>query len=205
MNAESNEVAGNVTALKPKATDVLQVTMDDGRVVSFSGKRKLNKDYTVGADGTVSWVFDLRNGKSVKLVVGPDDKLSDGTPTLAQLAGHGGLQKVGDEIASSDPEYTIDDAAVDVESICERIAKGEWSVKREGGGGNAGVSILIKALMEFRSKSLDEVKAFLADKSPADKKKLREFGPIKTIVDRLESEKLAAAGGAKPEELLAGF
>ena len=67
--------------------------------------------------------------------------------------------------------------------------------KREGGG-FAGVSVLMLALMEHSAKDEATVKAFLKPKSHAEKMALRSHPPIKVIVERLEAEKAAKAAGA---------
>ena len=45
-------------------TQVETVTMTDGRVVDFAGKRKLLKESSVNADGKVQVRLDFRNGET---------------------------------------------------------------------------------------------------------------------------------------------
>ena len=72
-------------------TQVETVTMTDGRVVDFAGKRKLLKESSVSADGKVQVRLDFRNGET-RLFTLPDS-------LLTKFAAHGAEQKLGDEIA----------------------------------------------------------------------------------------------------------
>ena len=90
MNQEA-EVSAEVKKVKTP-TEVTPVVMSDGRTVNFTGKRKLNKEMNVtGTD--VTCTFDFRNGETRQLKLDIDSLL------LMQFAGHGVLQKVGDETA----------------------------------------------------------------------------------------------------------
>lgn len=168
-----------------------KVTMEDGRVVEFAGKRKLLKDVLIPGvtpdySGPTAVRFDFRNGKT--RVYQLHEKL------VWQFAAHGASQKIGDETAGEDD---IDDMVVAVDDIIERLSgeNPEWTVKREGGG-FSGVSILMRALMEHSNKDEATVKAFLKPKTHAEKMALRAHPPIAAIVKRLEDEKVAKAAGA---------
>lgn len=180
-NGSAGAVGSQPTKTKAEAE---KVTMEDGRVVEFAGKRKMLKEVIIGEEGTYPQVrFDFRNGKVRTFTV---DKL------ISQFAAHGASQKIGDETAGEDD---VDDMVLAVDEIIERLNGGEWAVKREGGG-FAGVSILMRALMEHSGKDEATVKAFLKPKSHAEKMALRTHAPIKVIVERLEAEKAAKAAGA---------
>lgn len=178
--------AATPAATAKSKTEVEKVTMEDGRVVDFAGKRKLLKEVLL-VDGQLPSVrFDFRNGKTRVYQVIPQ--------LFAQFAAHGASQKIGDETAGEDD---VDDMLLAVEEIIGRLSSDtpEWTVKREGGG-FGGVSILLRALMEQSGKDEATVKAFLKPKSHGEKMALRAFPTIKVIVDRLEAEKLAKAAGA---------
>lgn len=179
---------------KAPANPPEKVTMEDGRVVEFAGKRKMLKEVVLSEDpnGYPSVRFDFRNGKTRLFVV---DKL------IPQFAAHGASQKIGDETAGEDD---VDDMVLAVDEIISRLTgdpsanppiSPEWTAKREGGG-FAGVSVLMRALMEHSGKDEATVKAFLKPKSHAEKMALRSFPAIKVIVERLEAEKAAKAAGA---------
>lgn len=183
------------TSAKPK-TEVEKVKMSDGREVEFAGKRKLQKEVVLVEGQPPAVRFDFRNGET-RLFTIPE-------ALLQQFAAHGASQKIGDETAGEDD---VDDMTLAVDALIDRLNKGEWSVKREGGG-FGGTSILMRALVEHSGKPIEVIKAFLGNKSQAEKLALRAHGPIKAIVDRLEAEKLAKASGASKinaDELLAAI
>lgn len=183
--APADAAAGGQTSATKAKAEAEKVTMEDGRVVEFAGKRKMLKEVIIPeAEGEYPSVrFDFRNGKTRSFKV---DKL------ISQFAAHGASQKIGDETAGEDD---VDDMVLAVDEIIERLNNGEWAVKREGGG-FAGVSILMRALMEHSGKDEATVKAFLKPKSHAEKMALRSHPPVKAIVERLEAEKAAKAAGA---------
>lgn len=165
-----------------KETQVETVTMTDGRVVDFAGKRKVLK--TSIMDGPeVQVQLDFRNGQT-RLFTIPGILLD-------RFAAHGAEQKLGDEMAGLDD---IDDCVLATDELIDRLYGGEWSVKREGSG-MAGTSILARALCEVTGKDRDTIKAFLSKKTQAEKVALRGSAKIKPVVERLEAEK--ASKGAK--------
>lgn len=170
--------------------NVETVVLSDGRSVDFVGKRKLLKDTIINDDGTVAVRLDFRNGETRTWTI-PQD-------LLLQSAGHGAAQKLGDECAGiQDPE----DMVLAVDDLIGRLNEGNWNVKREGGSGFAGTSVLLRALVEFSGKSPEEIKAFLKDKTQADKMALRASPQLKPIVDRLEAEKVAKSSKVNTDEL----
>jgi hypothetical protein len=133
--------------------------MTDGRTVEFAGKRKLLKEVIIDTEKkTVSVRFDFRNGETRTFAV----------PSVLALdfAGHGASQKIGDETAGVDD---VDDMVVAVDTIIDRLQKGEWSAERAAGDGFSGASVVIKAIVEVSGKTVEEVKKFLQDKLDADK------------------------------------
>ena len=183
--------AGAVGSQPKSKVEPEKVTMEDGRIVEFAGKRKLLKDVlipgvTEGYEGPPAVRFDFRNGKTRTYVLHQN--------LVWQFAAHGASQKIGDETAGEDD---IDDMVLAVDEIIERLSgdSPEWTVKREGGG-FSGVSVLMRALMEHSGKDEATVKAFLKPKTHAEKMALRAHAPVAAIVKRLEDEKVAKAAGA---------
>ena len=160
-------------------TKYTTVTMDDGRVVEFAGKRKLLKDSVVHADGKVDVRFDFVNGESRTFTIPTD--------MIGRFAAHGAEQKIGDEIAGV---VDADDCVLAVDELIERLHKGEWGVVRAAGNGIAGTSVLARALVEHSGKPMDAIKAFLSGKTQAQKLALRNNPAINVIVTRLEAEKV---------------
>jgi len=194
-----------------KKTEITMVKMSDGRDVGFAGKRKVLKETLIDeskvmidgdtvtlADGAVQIRIDFRNGQtrtyplSLKL--------------LAKYAGHGGEQKFGDELASpADKPMSEDDMVIALDDLHNQVnLQGDWSAVREGGGGFAGASVVVRALVEASGKTIDEIKAFLQgklDRAKANNEKLsrKELydsfrdpnSKVGKIVKRLEEERLS--------------
>lgn len=161
------------------AAEKTAVQMEDGSTIEFGAKQKMIK--TSKIDGKLVEIrLDFVNGKTLTYFTGNHDM-------LMKLAVHGAEQKLGDEIAGI---VEIEDCYLAVESLINRLDKGEWSKERESNG-MAGTSILIRALMEQSGKPVETVKAYLADKTHAQKLALRNNAKVKVIVERLEAEKAA--------------
>ena len=171
-------------------TAIETVTMEDGRVVDFAGKRKLLKQSTVSAEGQVSVKLDFRNGQTRTFTI-PQ-------ALTAKFAAHGAEQKLGDEIAGL---ADTDDCVMAMDELIDRLYNGEWGVKREANG-MAGTSILARALCELTGKSRDEIKTFLSGKTQADKSALRGSAKLKPIIDRLESEKASTKSTVDTDAML---
>ena len=171
-------------------TQIETVTMEDSRVVEFAGKRKLLKTSTITPEGKVAVRMDFRNGQTRTFTL-PDSMVT-------KFAAHGAEQKLGDEIAGLDD---TDDCVMAVDELIDRLYNGEWGVKREANG-MAGTSILARALCELTGKTREQIKAFLAGKSQAEKVALRNSGKVKPIVERLESEKTTRGTKVDTDALL---
>ncbi len=171
-------------------TQVETVTMTDGRVVDFAGKRKLLKESSVNADGKVQVRLDFRNGET-RLFTLPDN-------LLAKFAAHGAEQKLGDEIAGLND---VEDCVLAVDELIDRLYNGEWSVKREASG-MAGTSVLVRALVEHTGKTVEQIKQFLSGKSQAEKVALRNNPKIKPIVERIEAEKASKKANVDTDAML---
>lgn len=188
--SEGTETAGSAK----DSSNVETVKMQDGRLVDFAGKRKLLKTSTVSEDGnSVETVLDFRNGETRKVTLRKDSAL------VLRFAGHGVEQKLGDETAGVED---VDDAVIAVDELIDRLGKGEWTIRTEGKG-FAGSSVLAKALVEFTGKSAEQVRDLMKGLTQAEKMGLRADPEIKPIIDRIEAEKAAKAGGSKAD--LAGI
>jgi hypothetical protein len=166
------------------------VKMDDGREVEFTGKRKMLKESITNADGSLAVRLDFVNGETRTF----------GLPTslVSKFALHGAEQKLGDEIAGIDD---VEDCIMAIDELTDRLSKGEWAAKRESSG-MAGISVLAKALVELTGKKIEQVKAFLAAKTQAEKVALRGNAQLKPIIERLEASKNAKKTGVDTDGLL---
>ena len=180
-DGETGSDTGGTATAKPvkKEPTINTVTLTDGRIVDFVGKRKLLKSSGVTSDGKIQTTLDFVNGETRTFTI-PDT-------LLAKFASHGAEQKLGDEIAGVDD---IEDAVMAIDDLIDRLYNGEWGVARDKSG-LAGASILMRALVESTGKTAEEIKKFLSDKTAAQKAALRTNPKIKPIVDRLEAEKAA--------------
>lgn len=173
---------------------VTTVKMDDGTVVDFPGKRKLQKSSTVDADGVIKTRLDFVNGEFRVFTIPP--------ALLHKFAAHGAEQKLGDHIAGlkgkNGTEADIDDCIFAIDELMDRLNSGEWNATSAAGNGMAGVSVLAKALVEFTGQSIAQIKTFLSAKTQAEKIALRNNPKVKPIVERLEAEKAAKAVAKGP-------
>lgn len=153
------------------------VTMTDGIIVEFPGKRKLQKTSIVADGGSLQVRLDFVNGET-RLFTIPAE-------LIAKFALHGAEQKLGDEISGLSD---IEDCVMAIDTLIDRLYEGNWNATRESNG-MAGASVLARALMEQSGKDMSVIRSFLADKTQAQKVALRQNPAIKPIVDRLEAEK----------------
>lgn len=165
------------------------VTMDDGRVVEFAGKRKMLKEALFLEEGAAVRL-DFVNGETRTFVI--PDSLAE------KFAAHGAAQKFGDEIAGLED---VEDCVLAVDALMDRLEQGEWTAKRESTG-LAGTSVLARALVEVTGKTPEEVKEFLATKTQAEKVALRSNPRLQPVVVRLESEKTKKASKVDTDALL---
>ena len=195
-----------------KKAEVTMVKMSDGREVGFAGKRKVLKETLIDEskiikdgdtitlqDGAVCIRIDLRNGQTKIYPLKID--------LLPKYAGHGGEQKFGDELASpADKPMSEEDMEIALDDLHQQVnVEGNWSAVREGGGGFAGASVVVRALMEASNQPVEKVKAFLQGKLDAAKAKGEKLSrkdlydsfrnpnsAVGKIVERMEKERLAA-------------
>lgn len=195
VDAAAVEQVKATTAKKEPVVET--VTMDDGRVVDFTGKKKLIKESLIdAASGEIKVRLDWRNGET-RIFTVP-------TALLAKFAAHGAEQKLGDEISGVE---AIEDCVQAVDELIERLNKGEWSLKRDASGLN-GASILARALVEVYGKSPEQIRAFLSTKSAAEKSALRESPKLRDVIAKLEAEKAAKRKDKAPidtDALLGGL
>lgn len=197
----ATQAAAAAPAKPPKQSETVE--MSDNRKVEFSGTwdkgQKIQKEVLVDGKpwgdltdeekakahiGSAAIRIDFRNGTT---------RLYPLNPALAlQYAVHGALQKYGDELAGEQAS-DLDDWAATTDRLHERIMAGEWRRAREGGG-MAGTSVLLQALMEFTGRTADEVRAHIKDWTPQQKIALRNDPELKPIVERIEAEKAAKVG-----------
>ena len=186
------------TTTKSATTNEELVTMADGRIVTFTPKRKVAKESFVVADEAtgktvVQTRLDFRNGES-RLFTIP-------AALLAKFAAHGAEQKLGDAMSGL---ANVEDGILAVDDLIDQLYQGNWNTPRAASE-MAGASILVRALAELKSQPIDKVREFVKTKSQAERTALKNVPAVKAIIERIESEKVAKAGGVNTDELLAGL
>lgn len=180
--------ASTTEVVTKSKTEYTPVTMTDGRVVQFAGKRKMLKDVIFDESkieldssgnlvqisaGAIKTRYDFRNGETRTYTMN--------LKLLAQFAGHGDLQKRGDELAApADKALSEEDMVIALDDQDQDLSQGRWGKSRaEGGGGVAGAGVVIQALLQvtndLRAKAgkppmdLAGVKAYIQKRLDADK------------------------------------
>ena len=183
---------------KSATTNEELVTMADGRIVTFTPKRKVVKESFITTDAATGEVsvqvrLDFRNGET-RLFTIP-------ATSLYKFAAHGAEQKLGDAMSGL---ASVEDGVMAVDELIDRLYQGEWNASRAASE-FAGASVLVRALAELKSQPIDKVREFLKTKSQAERTALKNVTAVREIIERIESEKVAKAGGVNTDELLAGL
>lgn len=111
---------------------------------------------------------------------------------------HGLKQKLVDAAAiSRNPETgrsaSVEDKYQAVKTMHDRLLAGQWNAVREGGGATGGLLLQALVRMYAGRKTADELKAFLADKSDAEKTALRKNPRVAAIIEEIRAEQGKAA------------
>lgn len=146
-------------------------------------------------DDTVSGVMDLFFNNGVTLTL---DTLALSPEMRQQAMMHGLKQKLVDAAAiSRNPETgraaTVEDKYQAVKTVYDRLLAGQWNATREGGGNAGGLLLQALCRMYAGRKTPDELKAFLADKSDAEKTALRKNPRVAQIIEDIRAEQGKAA------------
>lgn len=121
------------------------------------------------------------------------------TPNVMEYAiFHGLKQKLVDAAAiSRNPETgrpaSPEDKFQAVKAVYDRLLAGQWNATREGGG-NAG-GLLLQALVRMYAgrKTAEDIKAFLVEKTEAEKTALRKNPRVAAIIEEIRAEQGKAA------------
>lgn len=111
---------------------------------------------------------------------------------------HGLKQKLVDAAAiSRNPETgraaTVEDKYQAVKTVFDRLLSGQWNAIREGGGATGGLLLQALVRMYAGRKTPDELRAFLADKTDAEKTALRKNPRVAQIIEDIRAETGKAA------------
>lgn len=119
---------------------------------------------------------------------------------------HGLKQKLVDAAAiSRNPETgraaTVEDKYQAVKTVFDRLLVGQWNATREGGGATGGLLLQALVRMYAGRKTPDELKAFLVDKTDAEKTALRKNPRVAAIIEEIRAE-TGKAASIDTDELL---
>lgn len=120
---------------------------------------------------------------------------------------HGLKQKLVDAAAiSRNPETgrsaTVEDKYQAVKAVYDRLLAGQWNANREGGGNAGGLLFQALCRMYQGRKTPEELRAFLADKTDAEKTALRKNPRVAQVIEEIRAEQGKAAN-IDTDELLA--
>jgi len=146
---------------------------------------------------------------------------ADGSPSIVitsynlrgdvrfQALAHGLKQKLVDAAAiSRNPDTgraaSVADKAAAVREVYERLVRGEWNKARGEGSGSGG--LLYRALVRLYSatKTAEEVRAWLDERSDAEQAALRKNSKVAAMIETIRAES-AKAEGIDSAALLAGL
>lgn len=189
-----------------KETEVETVTMDDGRVVEFVGKKMLVKESGYDAETKTLWCrLDFRHGETRTFRTG-DIQL------ILKFAAHGAEQKFGDEVSGVKDD---EDKVEAIDTLMQRLEKGVsgWLIGKEAGQGMAGASVLARALVRYSKQDIRTVRDYLATLDAKTKTALRADPEVAQHIKDIEAERAARAAergkSAKPgvdtSSILAGL
>ena len=153
---------------------------------------KRNAAISATIDGsTLALMF--ANGEAITV---RGDALSRDIQQYAMM--HGLKQKLVDAAAiSRNPETgrsaSVEDKYQAVKTMHDRLLAGYWNAVREGGGATGGLLLQALVRMYAGRKTADELKAFLADKSDAEKTALRKNPRVAAIIEEIRAEQGKAA------------
>lgn len=111
---------------------------------------------------------------------------------------HGLKQKLVDAAAiSRNPETgraaTVEDKYQAVNAVYNRLLSGQWNATREGGGNVGGLLAQALTRMYAGRKTVEDIKAFLAEKLDAEKTALRKNPRVAAIIEEIRAEQGKAA------------
>lgn len=161
---------------------------------------KRNATITATIDGQVL-MLAFANGETLTLRA---DRLNTDIQQQAML--HGLKQKLVDAAAiSRNPETgraaSVEDKFQAVKTVYDRLLAGAWNAVREGGGATGGLLLQALCRMYAGRKTAEELKAFLADKSDAEKTALRKNPRVAQIIEAIRAEQGKTANIATDELL----
>ena len=153
---------------------------------------KRNATITAAINGN-TLTLTFANGATLTM---RGDALNSDVQQYAMM--HGLKQKLVDAAAiSRNPETgraaTVEDKYQAVNVVYNRLLSGQWNATREGGGNAGGLLAQALTRMYAGRKTAEDIKAFLAEKSDAEKAALRKNPRVAQIIEDIRAEQGKAA------------
>lgn len=153
---------------------------------------KRNAAITATIDGT-TLTLTFANGETLIM---RGDTLTSDVQHYAMM--HGLKQKLVDAAAiSRNPETgraaTVEDKYQAVKAVYDRLLSGQWNATREGGGNAGGLLLQALCRMYAGRKTAEDIKAFLAEKTDAEKTALRKNPRVAAVIEEIRAEQGKAA------------
>ena len=160
----------------------------------MSNDTKRNAAITATIDNDRGLVLTFANGQELAL-----RHQSLNAEVVNAALYHGLKSKLVDAAAiSRNPETgraaSVEDKYQAVKTVYDRLLSGSWNATREGGGATGGLLLQALVRMYAGRKTPEELKAFLADKSDAEKTALRKNPRVAQIIEDIRAEQGKAAG-----------
>jgi hypothetical protein len=148
---------------------------------------KRNAAISATIDGN-TLMLTFANGKTLIM---RGDALTSDVQQYAMM--HGLKQKLVDAAAiSRNPETgraaTVEDKYQAVKTVYDRLLAGQWNATREGGGNAGGLLFQALCRMYAGRKTAEDIKAFLAEKTDAEKTALRKNPRVAAIIEEIRAE-----------------
>ena len=120
---------------------------------------------------------------------------------------HGLKQKLVDAAAiSRNPETgraaSVEDKYQAVKTVYDRLLSGQWNATREGGGNAGGLLLQALCRMYAGRKTAEDIKAFLAEKTDAEKTALRKNPRVAAVIDEIRAERATAGTSMDTDAML---
>lgn len=153
---------------------------------------KRNATITAAINGN-TLTLTFANGETLTMRA---DALNSNVQQYAMM--HGLKQKLVDAAAiSRNPETgraaTVEDKYQAVNAVYNRLLSGQWNATREGGGNVGGLLAQALTRMYAGRKTAEDIKAFLAEKTDAEKTALRKNPRVAQIIEEIRAEQGKAA------------
>ena len=161
--------------------------------IEFGYRGEFSPAHTMEGCDSAALTLNFANGKEIIIST---NSLQNGLLYMAAI--HGLKQKLVDAAAiSRNPETgrpaSVEDKYQAVKAVYDRLLAGQWNATREGGGNAGGLLLQALCRMYEGRKTVEELKAFLADKTDAEKTALRKNPRVAAIIEDIRAEQGKAA------------